>query len=372
MRLTPDDLIESEEHSTEEPPRHRRKVIVLAGAGFIATVAVVLAAAMLFPPSGGAAEDDPKDSPAHTETVTRGDLTELVRPSGTLAYKGVHELAPELPGTITSLTAAGTVVVRGGELLRVNDTPVILMLGPLPAWREFAEGMSDGADVKQLEENLAALGFFTREPDQEFTWWTVEAVMKWQKALGLERTGTIEKGRIVFSPTDLRITGIIGAVGDQTGSPMLRVSENTKVVTVDLDANLSGIAPIGAQVEISLPNGSTSTGTVLNIGAPVEKDNPNGGKELKVPVTLSLDDQAAADGLDEVKVTATFNRVLAQDVLLVPVTALVALPGGGSAVDRVDKNGDVEQVEVELGAFADGLVEVTSGLEEGDKVVTGQ
>jgi hypothetical protein len=62
------------------------------------------------------------------------------------------------------------------------------------------------------------------------------------------------------------------------------------------------------------------------------------------------------------------ERVLAEDVLTVPVGALLALAGGGYVVERVTAGG-TEQVAVEPGQFADGLVEVIGDIAEGDQVV---
>jgi multidrug efflux pump subunit AcrA (membrane-fusion protein) len=60
----------------------------------------------------------------------------------------------------------------------------------------------------------------------------------------------------------------------------------------------------------------------------------------------------------------------AEGVLAVPVDALMALAEGGYAVERVGTgpDGASELVAVELGAFADGWVEVTGDVAEGDQV----
>jgi len=52
----------------------------------------------------------------------------------------------------------------------------------------------------------------------------------------------------------------------------------------------------------------------------------------------------------------------------VPVRALLALSEGGYAVETV-RNGIRKLVAVELGAFADGFVEITGRVQPGTKVV---
>ena len=59
----------------------------------------------------------------------------------------------------------------------------------------------------------------------------------------------------------------------------------------------------------------------------------------------------------------------ATGVLAVPVDALLALAEGGYAVERGGRRRHRELVAVEIGAFADGWVEVTGDLAEGDDVV---
>ena len=58
-----------------------------------------------------------------------------------------------------------------------------------------------------------------------------------------------------------------------------------------------------------------------------------------------------------------------EDVIAVPVAALLALAEGGYAVEVDAGGGATRLVAVEPGFFADGLVEVSGGLEPGDRVV---
>ena len=59
----------------------------------------------------------------------------------------------------------------------------------------------------------------------------------------------------------------------------------------------------------------------------------------------------------------------ASGVTAVPVEALLALAEGGYAVERRGAGDASELVPVEVGAFADGWVQVTGDLAEGDDVV---
>ena len=59
----------------------------------------------------------------------------------------------------------------------------------------------------------------------------------------------------------------------------------------------------------------------------------------------------------------------ADDVLAVPVEALLALAGGGYALEVSDGAEATHLVRVELGVFADDLVAVSGDIEAGDQVV---
>ena len=104
---------------------------------------------------------------------------------------------------------AGAVVRRGHSLYDVDGEPAAwLLYGALPAWRDFAPGMDDGEDVRQLERNLRALGC---DPDgdmtvdEEWTWATTAAVKCFQDARGLTEDGTLAKGEVVFRPGASRV-----------------------------------------------------------------------------------------------------------------------------------------------------------------------
>ena len=358
--------------STAAQPRSTTRALLLSAVGLVVVAAVAVAIVLVQPPN--ATDSEPKPVNVETLKISRGDLTDLVRAPGTLGYSAPRDLGTSLSGVITGFPPAGTVVTTGQELFRVDNLPVILLHGDLPVWRAFSTGMTDGADVLQLEKNLAALGFFTREPDEEFAGSTATAIDKWQKSVGLDETGTIEAGRIVFSPADVRIQAPKATIGDAAGAAVISVTGPNKEVQTFIDTSQQSLAPVGTSVTIALPGGAETTGTVVAIGAPVEKDGTT-GKSMKIPVTLTLDDAAAADSLDNVSVSIVLTQTKQQDVLLLPVAALLAQPGGGFAVEVTlkapSKSGTTTKlVAVELGAFAAGFVAVTGGtLAEGDTVV---
>jgi hypothetical protein len=87
-----------------------------------------------------------------------------------------------------------------------------------------------------------------------------------------------------------------------------------------------------------------------------------------VQVTIRLGRPAAASRLDQAPVTVGIVSARARGVLAVPVSALVALAGGGYAVEVVHGPGG-HLVAVRTGLFAQTLVQVSGpGLTAGQRV----
>lgn len=91
------------------------------------------------------------------------------------------------------------------------------------------------------------------------------------------------------------------------------------------------------------------------------------GASARVNVTVFLDDAKAVGRLNSASVQVRFSAQTRKGVLAVPVGALLALSGGGYAVQLADGR----LVAVRTGLFAKGQVEISAtGIGPGTKVVT--
>jgi peptidoglycan hydrolase-like protein with peptidoglycan-binding domain len=281
----------------------------------------------------------------------------------------------QLRGTVTALPDEGSVVERGEPLYELDGQPSgILLYGDRPAWRELTSGL-EGEDVRQLQENLLKLGFGGDELTATGTFdeATLAAVRAWQARLGALETGIIELGEIVFLPGAVRVAGHSVNTGDTVtaGLEVLTATSTDRVVTVDLAADEQALVTPGDQVEIDLPDGTRATGTVATIGT-VATASGDGQGNPTVDVTIVLDDPEASGTIDQAPVDVLITTLSREDVLAVPVNALLALLEGGYAVEVVADDGTTSLVGVETGLFQDGWVEIdaSSGtLSEGDQVV---
>jgi peptidoglycan hydrolase-like protein with peptidoglycan-binding domain len=341
------------------------------GVGVLALATVGLVGVVVSGAAQGAAAAPPTAGPAATATVERTTLTETAEVDGTLGYGEARPVAARLPGTLTSVVAAGTVVHRGEALFTVDTEPVLLMHGEQPAHRDLRSG-DEGRDVAQLEENLSALGYTGFTVDDEYTAATADAVQEWQEDLGLAETGRVELGRVVFAPADVRVAEVSAQLGDQVGGPVLTVTGTTRQVDMDVEVPDRELVAPGTEVRVELPGGDVVPGTIREVGTaaeqPADDGQPGGGGPATVAVVVDVTDPAAAQAFDQAPVTVTVTASSAQDVLAVPVAALLALAEGGYGLEVV-QGGVGQVVAVETGVFADGKVEVSGGgVEEGTVV----
>src|SRR5262245_57096920 len=137
-------------------PPLRARTLLLVAALAVGVAAVVGVISIV---GSNASSDADRKKGTATASVARRDLVQRSTVSGTLGYSDGRQVVNYRPGTITSLPEEGRLLRPGAVLYDVNDQPIVLFSGSRPAWRPLVEGVSDGRDVRQLEQNLRALGY---------------------------------------------------------------------------------------------------------------------------------------------------------------------------------------------------------------------
>jgi len=360
----------------------------LAAAGVACAVAVGYAGHQLWPAVGHPA---PRTAvQVATARVVRTDLSARQDVAGTLSYQGQFSAVSELdPGVLTALPAPGDVIRRGQPLFAVSGQPVTLLYGGVPAWRTFSAGMSPGPDVRELQRNLAALGFDPGSADGEFGWSTQLAVERWQQARGMTVTGTVPLGTVAFLPGPLLVTTtpqVLGALVTP-GASVVSGTSLTPGVQVELSAGGPAVHP-GDRVLVTLPDGTTTVpGTVTAVGrvattpaagaggtaGAADGASGSGGQAAVIAVTITIRAAAIPAGLDQAPVQVAITQQQANGVLAVPVTALLATADGGYALQAAGPHGRLIPVATGLFDDATGLVAVTGdGLTAGLPVAVAQ
>jgi Putative peptidoglycan binding domain len=353
------------------------------------TVVALVGAAAGFALAGRFAPQQTPDKaalPPATAEITRTTLVETKRVSGSLGYGDPVALKTTVAGTLTWVPPVGSTVARGEPLFKVDEQPVIALYGAVPMFRTLSVGRApatEGADVRQLQENLDALGYTGTKADGVYSPSTAAAVRRWQTDLGMAATGIVELGRVVFVPGPVRIAELRDHVGDLVGdrsAAVLAYTGITRLVTVQLDIADQALAAQGGKVTVTVPGRQPMAGEISQVATVITSPDDattegqgasNPGSTTTSPrieVVVSLADQSALGSLAGAPVDVDFVSDERKDVLAVPVAALLALPQGGFGLEIVETDAS-RIVPVKTGVFAGGRVEVTGeGIAEGMRV----
>ena len=378
--------------------RHGRRGWVVAGVVVVVAAAAIGAALAsgAFRGSSHAAAGTSSGYRTGTATVTRQSLTSQTQENATLGNAGTWSVAVPSSsssssssssaagasgsGTFTWLPQIGQVIHQGQQIYGVSGGPVVLLYGPVPAYRDLSEGMT-GADVTELNRDLLHLGYATRAalgPRSGWDYYSAEtayAVGLLQTKLDLTVTGTLPLGQAAVLPGPALVTALgtsTSLSGPATaGSVVLTATSVTPVVTIDLDPSLQAEVKDGDQVSITLPDGSTTPGVVTQVGRVATTPNSSAsGSGATITVLVSLTHPKAAGKLNQAPVTVTITTGSVSNALTVPVNALLAQPGGKYAVEVTGPGGH-HLVNVTPGMFDDaaGKVQVSGNLTAGQHVV---
>jgi len=155
-------------------------------------------------------------------------------------------------------------------------------------------------------------------------------------------------------------------------------------VTVQLDATKQSEAVVEEPVTVQLPDGSTVNGKITEV-SPVAQSSSSSSSSgsgaggagsssapsATIPVTIALTGHTRLSGLDQAAVSVNFAQQSANNVLSVPVTALIATQGGGYAVQEATPPHSL--IPVTPGLFAAGYVQISgTGIYPGLQVTDSQ
>jgi peptidoglycan hydrolase-like protein with peptidoglycan-binding domain len=285
--------------------------------------------------------------------------------------------------TFTMLPGIGQVIARGQSLFALGGRPTALLYGSVVPSRAFIAGMSAGSDVAALNANLDALGYASGLGGDTFSSATQAAIRAFQSAHGMTATGELPLGSVLFERGPVRVTGVTPELGASvTPGPVLRITSTVPQVSIALSAAEQSSVKVGDPVSIALPNNQTTPGVVSSVGtvakAPSNKNGSGGGggengeeSGPTIEVDVRPSNPHATGHLDEAPVTVSITTASATNALVVPIDALLALAGGGYALEVAE--GGVHHLEaVTLGLFddADGLVQVSGqSVSAGQRVV---
>jgi len=364
--------------------RRWRVALVVIVVVAIAAAAVVMAGVLKgtgAPRAGGAGAFK-----TSTALVTRRTLVSQTQVNATLADAGSYTIVNQASGTVTSLPVVGKTVRQGGVLYRVSGSPVVLLYGHVPAYRDLSDGVT-GADVREFSKALIALGYTTRArvlaPGLGMGYFSAATAAAWeayQAALGVTvPSAKVTLGQVVFLPTAAKISmwasAITPGASAAPGAPLMTATSDSPVVTIALDTAQQAEVKAGDTVSVTLPDGTLTPGRVTSVGTVATTNSSTGA--TTIPVLVALKHTGVARQLSSAPVTVSITTGRVRNALVVPVTALLAQPAGAGAAAggyavEVTGPGGHHLVRVSVGMIDDatGLVQVTSSrLTVGQRVV---
>jgi multidrug efflux pump subunit AcrA (membrane-fusion protein) len=354
-------------------PRGRRRWVALGVVVVVAAGAVSAWRAGVFSPAAPSGPGQQGAPPPATQAVTRQDIAAVTPVTATLGYAGSYTVTGRGGGTLTWLPSAGQMIGQGQALYRTgNGTPVVLLYGGVPDWRALDEG-NTGQDVTQLNHDLVDLGYADRADTAAagwdyYSWETAYAVQRLEEHLGVSfPLGSLSLGQVVFEPRALRVSQVTGSLGSPASGPVLAATSDRHVVTIPLSTSQESEVAVGDPVTVTLPDGASTPGKISSVGTMASGTASNATVEVSVTLTHA----SAAGSLDQAPVTVNITTATAHNVLVVPVTALLAQASGGYDVEVVEPDNTRHYVPVTTGIIddANGLVQVTGALTPGQRVV---
>lgn len=294
-----------------------------------------------------------------TATVTRGSLSATIQSTGRLAAKNTISVRSSVTGT------AQIVAVRPGDAVKAGD--VLVQLDRTPFDQAISQAESQLVNAEETL-NLAEInGGANPSADQTAT--TLRAAQNLKAAQQqLAKAKDQLASSLILAPVD----GTIIDVQTANGAP---VGQGSTVVDM---ANLSSLDLSVDVDEVDFPhvtNGMTATfrldaypgtqikGTITNV-SPVAQTT---GGTTTFPATITFQAPSGLALRPGMNANVTIQTAVRQNVLLIPESALRTV--GQRTFVTVVKNGRQTDQEIQIGLRSNGMVEVASGLTQGQKVV---
>ncbi|MEV4802563.1 peptidoglycan-binding protein [Nonomuraea sp. NPDC049421] len=182
---------------------------------------------------------------------------------------------------------------------------------------------------------------------------------------------SVPPGEVVFLPKlPARVQKVSVQAGQRVEDEVATVTSSSFMVTASVEAAESELLRAGMEASIELGTGRTYRATLTAVGdrakVPGAEDPPEGA----VPILLTPATSKALKAGTAVTARVTVGAT-EEPVLVVPVAAVITSADGKARVRVEHARDETEDVEVRTGLAADGNVEVTGALKEGDRVVVG-
>jgi HlyD family secretion protein len=393
--------------------KNKKKLFVFGGLGLLLLVVVL---AVVF--SG----DKEKIVSVQTEEVAKRNITQIVSANGTIDPVEKVELRPEVTGEIVELPVEeGDKVKKGQLLIRLKPDQYIARRNKAEASLSFSEASlrEREAGLEEIEANFQRVkGLFEKELASESDLESANsAFLRSQSQVEAQKASVLQakenyndavvelQKTAIYSPLDGTISQlnvekserVLGSSFSQ-GTHLMTVADlNQMEAIVEVDENDVVLISVGdsSTIEIDAFPEQKFKGVVTQIGNSAKTAGLGSQNEVvnfDVEIRLVDVDEKIRPGMS---CDADIKTDTRENILSVPIQSVTTrIPkkedvleeqngnGNHSADDRKEKLKPVEvvfieeasfarMVEVETGISDDTYMVIKSGLEEGQKVVSG-
>jgi hypothetical protein len=344
-------------------------------AGLLRWPAVLIVGVLIGVAAGGivasrAGATLPNAVPARqTIRVEAATLERLLRYPATAEWTATGVVYAPSGGLVTQIVTPSGVFHSGDVILRVDERPMVVIPGEVPAFRAMTVG-SRGRDVRALQDYLATRGLGVNRDRNVFSTTTTAAVKAWQRSLQVEANGSVALGDLLivdpaaFGASPLRWTDAV-RVGAPIagGTPMLERLADAPSLQLVFGGSLPPQVTEGLTGVATFPNGDKLDVVVGAITATqgmttVEMTTP-GGRLCQAADCLRLVPAAGTTKIDVV-----FTLVPSTTGPAVPAAAVQSAADGSSFVERAAGI----RTPVRVLAASGGTV-IVDGVTIGDEVV---
>ncbi|MEY3385969.1 MAG: hypothetical protein RIR53_780 [Bacteroidota bacterium] len=292
--------------------------------------------------------------PVSVLAAATSDLAHQVEVKGTVDARSTITLSPQMGGRITRVNVTpGQAVTAGQVLVELDDELIRKGIKEVEVQLDFARTLFE----KQRR-------IFEQKAGSEIQYLTaknqLEALERRMESLQEQRT----MSRIT-APRSGFAENIMAKVGEMAmpGMPALTIVNMSDVrVVVDVSETFLSTVSIGDRVTMEFPEiADTVSSTIKTLSRLVNPASRTFRLEIPVsPVPAALRPNTTC--------RVSINDVTLKNVMVIPLAAILH-DNRGSFVYVVDDKNIVKRVDVSMGLSSGGNVQITSGLELGQKVV---
>ena len=337
-----------------------------------------------------------------TATAAKGTIVSTVETSGTVMVSSIVDISTNASGVVKKVYVKDGDVVAAGQKIAEITLDTAGEKARAQAWASYlsAKNALDSANANYYTQQASAFSanskfindavardLATDDPTyiQEYaTWKAAEAAFNNQAGQVKQAQASLSSAWLSYQAASSMVTSpMLGTVSNVSLVEGMVLSSSTSTTTVSnqrvavidngsnpiLSFSLTEVdvakVKVGQKATITLD--SLTDKTFTGVVKTVDRIGSVASGVTSYPIVIQLDTDADAI-LPNMSANASVIIETKTDVLMIPTSAVETR--NGESYVNVMKDGKVAETLVETGISSDSEIEIVSGLNEGDEVVT--